>query len=305
MSTRKIVFLVLPKMHLMDLSGPDQVFYEAICQGADLSIEYCSFTKHLKTSAGLQLGKMQNFRDVRITTGDCLFIPGATLKYINSDSFKSQTAVFEWIRDCNSNGVNICSICTGAFVLAQSGILNHKNCTTHFTDAAEFRRYFPKARVIENVLFVQDGNIYTSAGVASGIDMALHILEKIKGPYFTHKVARELVIYTRRSADQLQQSIFLEHRNHIHSGIHKAQDYLIENIHKKISLTQLAQIACMSERNFTRIFKKDTGITPNQYVMLIRKEKVKELLKRPDLSRKQIVQQVGLRSERQLNKYIS
>jgi transcriptional regulator GlxA family with amidase domain len=98
--------------------------------------------------------------------------------------------------------------------------------------------------------------------------------------------------------------VYLQYRNHIHSGIHKVQDYLQENIHKKASLNDLAEVACMSTRNLTRIFKKETRISVNEFTNLIRKEKLKELLKNPDITRLQMAKACGLSSERQVIRLI-
>ncbi|MFN8283293.1 MAG: DJ-1/PfpI family protein [Chitinophagales bacterium] len=300
----KILFFILPHTHLMDLAGPDQVFLEAIDYGADLEIEYCSYTNNIGTSAGLPFGKVKHFSKINCKKGDFIFIPGADIKFLHSKEFKSQKEIFAWINTCHEQGINICSICTGSFVLAQSGILDHKNCTTHWKRTAELKQLYPKLNVIENVLFTQEDGIYTSAGIASGIDMALHIIEELKDEYFAHKVARELVIYNRRKGNHSQQSVYTNYRNHIHSGIHKVQDRLQENIHQKISLTELAELASMSDRNLTRIFKKETGLTIHEYINLLRKEKINELLNNPDLSRTQIAQQIGLKSERHLIRLI-
>jgi transcriptional regulator GlxA family with amidase domain len=298
----QIVFLILPNVHLLDLAGPDQVFHEAIDGGADLKITYCSTSANIQSSAGLPFGKILDFKEICFESGDFLFIPGANTQYILSAEFKLQSELFQWIRAAYAKKINICSICTGAYVLAHSGILDGKQCTTHWQKTQELQEKFPKIKVQENILFSKQDNIYTSAGIVSGIDMALFVLEEIEGAYFSHKIARMLVMYNRRSGQQSQQSIFLEYRNHLHSGIHKVQDWLIENINKKTSILQLADMAYMSDRNFTRVFKKEAGVTVNEYINLLRKEKVKELLKKTDFTRKQIAEKIGLESERQLNR---
>ena len=163
---------------------------------------------------------------------------------------------------------------------------------------------YPGAKVQENVLYTDDNGIYTSAGIASGIDMALYILEKLYGTYFAHKVAREIVIYSRRNGSQAQQSELLNYRNHIHSGIHKVQDWLQENLHRSSTLEDLADIANMSPRNFTRVFKKETSLTVNNYITVLRKEKISQLLRNPDLTRKQIAKKCGLKSERQISRIL-
>lgn len=301
----KFVFLVLPQIHLMDLAGPDQAILEAIDFGADFEIEYCHLENNVITSTGLPIGDLKHFLEVEFNKGDFLLIPGSNASYLTSDEFKKETQLLDWIRTNYHSGVKVVSICTGAFVLAECGLLNDIPCTTHFKRTNQLQELYPKAKVMDNILFTQQDGIYTSAGIASGIDVTLHIIEELRDSYFAHLVARELVVYNRRNGNQKQESELLGFRNHIHSGIHKVQDWIIENIDQKTNLNELAEIACMSERNFTRIFKKETEITVNDYITIIRKEKIKEFLKNPDLSRIEIASHVGLQSERQLSRLIN
>lgn len=300
----KFTFLVLPQIHLMDMAGSDQALLEAIDYGADFAIEYCQLENPVISSAGLPIGNLKHFSEVQFNAGDFLLIPGSNGNYLTSDAFKKQTELLEWIRAAYQKDVNVCSICAGAFVLAECGLLDNIPCTTHFKRTKQLQDLYPKAKVIENILFTQHNGIYTSAGIASGIDLTLHIIEELKGSYFAHLVARELVVYNRRNGQQKQESELLSFRNHIHSGVHKVQDWIIENINQKATLNDLAEIAHMSERNFTRIFKKETAITVNDYITIIRKEKIKEFLKNPDLTRSEIASYVGLQSERQLARLI-
>ena len=289
----------------MDLAGPDMVIYEAIGFGGDWEIEYCTYAPALATSAGLPLGNVKHFSTVEMRSGDYLMVPGADVHFMmNSIEFKAQTALFEWIRQQYAKKVTVCSICTGAYVLALSGLLDGKNCTTHWKRTKEMQAFFPRINVVENVLFTEQDGLFTSAGVASGIDMTLHIIEQLKGEFFAHQVARELVIYNRRSGGQSQHSIFFKYRNHIHSGIHTVQDWLEEHLDQKNSIPALAEIANMSERNFTRIFKKETGLTVIEYITILRKERIKKLLQNPDMSRSQIAGACGLESERQLGRLL-
>lgn len=301
----KFVFLILPQIHLMDLAGPDQAILEAIDFGADFEIEYCNLENNVVTTAGLPIANLKHFSEVQFKPGDFLIIPGSNASYLISDEFKKHTDLLDWIITNYNLGVKLVSICAGAFVLAECGLLNNMPCTTHFKRTQQLQELYPQTKVMDNILFTQQDGIYTSAGIASGIDVTLHIIEELKGSYFAHLVARELVVYNRRNGNQKQESELLGFRNHIHSGIHKVQDFIIENINQKTNLNELAEIACMSERNFTRIFKKETDITVNDYITIIRKEKIKEFLKNPDLSRLEIASQVGLQSERQLSRLIN
>lgn len=304
MKTR-FIFLILPEVHLLDLAGADQVLSEAIDLGAGFEIEYCSCTTTLQTSAGLGLGPLRHFSDISYRAGDYIIIPGSRIKYITSDTFKRHTDVFEWLNTAYQNGAHLVSICVGAFVLAKAGLLDGKNCTTHFQLTQQLKHQYPAAQVQENVLFVSEGTLHTSAGIASGIDLMLHILEQLTDSFMAHQVARELVVYNRRAGHTEQLGPHFLYRNHIHSGIHKVQDYIVTNISKKLYLSELAELANMSERHFTRLFKKEIGITVNAYINKIRVERLKTLLLHPDLSKQHLAEQVGLKSykhaERLLN----
>ncbi len=300
----KFTFLLLSNIHILDLAGPDQAIHEAIDYGADFEIEYCSIDENVSTTSGLPLGRVKHFSKTLLGKGDFLIIPGASFSYLTSAEFLQEKQIFSWINFNYKNGVNICSICVGAFVLAECGLLNGISCTTHFKKTKELQCLYPKIKVVENILFTDQNGIYTSAGIAAGIDLTLHIIEKLKGSYFANKVARELVVYSRRVGSSAQESELLKFRNHIHAGIHKVQDYIIENINKKTNLLELSEIAYMSERNFTRIFKKETSITVNEFITLIRKEKIATLSKNLDLSKIEIANKVGLQSEKQLNRIL-
>lgn len=296
----KFIFLVLPEVHLMDLAGPDQTILESIDYGAPFEIHYVGINESTGSSAGLLLAPQVHYRKMKPSLHDYLVLPGSNVSYLQSQAFKQQVDLFAWIRESYEAGACLVSICAGSFILGECGLLNELQCTTHFKRTKQLQQCYPKALVQENILFTEDRRIFTSAGISSGIDLMLHIVERLQGGYFAHKVARELVIYIRRDGHNAQCSAFMENRNHIHTGIHSVQDYIVENISHKHSIDRLAELACMSIRNFTRLFKKESGITVHQYIDQIRLEKLKSLLKNPDLSRKQMAAQIGLESEKQL-----
>lgn len=305
MAHTKIVFLVLPRLHLLDLAGPVQVFHEAIDYGSDISIDFCSLDENVLTSAHFPLGTLKSFREIELNEGDYLFVPGTEVDFLVSKRMAVEKELIIWVRSNYSKGINVCSVCTGAFFLALTGLLNGRKCTTHWKRTAELKRRYPAVNLMEDVLFTEDARIFTSAGVTAGVDLALFILSRLTDDNLSYKVARELVVYLRRPGSGSQQSVFMKYRNHIHSGIHKVQDYVQENIQKKVSLIQLADKACMSPRNLTRTFKKETGITVNEYTTLIRKEMLREFTKNPDMSRKQMARLCGLKSERQVIRLLS
>lgn len=304
MKDTQILFLILPKVHLLDLAGPDQVMLEAMDYGASIHVHYCSIGSALNTSGHLPLGKIKHYRDIKLKAGDYIIIPGSDTNYLLSSDFTRQKELFSWLKKSHERQIAICSVCTGAYVLAMAGLLDHRKCTTHWKHTARLKERFPKAIVSDNILFAEQDNIYTSAGVTAGIDLAMHIINKLTDDNTTYKIARELVVYIRRQGNDHQQSVFMDYRNHMHSNIHKLQDWIQQNIHKKSSLDDFASVANMSSRNLTRVFKKETGISIKEFVTLIRKAKIDQLLKNPDITREQIAKQCGLKSERQIIRII-
>jgi transcriptional regulator GlxA family with amidase domain len=300
MAKRKIIFLILPHVHLLDLAGPDQVFNEAVYMGAELEIIYCSAESTSFSSGHLNFAKLKPFQKIAVKAGDFIFIPGSDTKFLLSGTIKKEPEIFEWLCKAHADGAAICSVCTGAFFLAKSGLLNGKRCTTHWKLTERLKKLYPKINIVENQLFTEDERIFTSAGVTAGIDMSLFILSNITDDNFSFKIARELVVYMRRHGHEAQHSVFMNFRNHMHSGVHQVQDFIQDNISKKQSLDQFADMACMSSRSLTRIFKKETGITINEYITLIRKELLDKLRGNPDITRKQMAEICGLKSERQV-----
>jgi transcriptional regulator GlxA family with amidase domain len=185
---------------------------------------------------------------------------------------KSNEEFYKWLIQQYGNGAKICSVCTGAYLLAQSGLLDGKKCTTHWKYLDDFRARFPKVGLITDRLFVEDQRIYTSAGVSSGIDLALYLLEVTFGPIFATKIAKEVVVYLRRTEEDPQLSVFLQFRNHLEQRVHLVQDNLAQHLDKKLTIEELAEEVNMSPRNLTRIFKKTTGITIGDYLDKLRME---------------------------------
>lgn len=288
---------------MLDLSGPVQAFAAANDYGADYTIEYCSFLSELPAATGLHFSRLQHYTEVVINAGDYFFIPGFSSKLLgNKEHNKAWQTFYPWLRALAQRDVRICSVCIGAFVLAQAGLLQGRKCTTHWSLTQRLSNSFPTLRVMDESLFVQDGNLYTSAGISSGIDLALFLLEQTHGPLFVHKVAREMVIYSRRAGSHTQESVYLNYRNHHHPGIHQLQDWLIDNLHIKSTLDALAEQVSMSSRNLTRTFKLQTGISIHNYITLLRLEKANTLQHVPGITVKRIARECGFENERQLQR---
>jgi transcriptional regulator GlxA family with amidase domain len=299
----KVVFFIPPSVHLLDLSGPVQAFHEAKAYGCDYAIEYCSFTPEIGDSTGLHFTRLKAYSEVTLTADDYFFIPGFSSSLLNSREHADAWPAFHtWLRQEAAKGVRICSVCVGSFILAEAGLLEGRRCTTHWSLIQRFRSTFPTTQVIDDSLFVKDGNIYTSAGISAGIDLALYLLEEAHGPLLVHKVARELVVYSRRTGSHSQESIYISYRNHMHPGIHQLQDWLVDHLHIRSTLEQLAEQVSMSTRNLTRTFKLNTGISILHYITLLRLEKAKTLRNTPGITVNRIARECGFENERQLQR---
>ncbi len=301
-TSTQILFVIPPNANMFDFSSAAQVFHEAKEHGLNLSLNYCSYENNLTSSTKVPIGKVESYKNYKVKKGDYIFIASADINYILSPKLKLDNHFINWIKEAYNEGAHICALCLGAFLLGKTDLLDGLNCTTHWKRTSEFKQMYPFAKVHENIIYIEDQRIITSAGATSGIDVALYVLSKISNEYFTSMIARELVIYNRRNGSSPQKSALLNYRNHMHAGIHKVQEWLYHNLNEKVNMPDLAEIAMMSERNFTRVFKKETQLTVNEYITLLRKEKISELIKQPDLSREQIAKQCGIQSVRHLNR---
>ena len=301
---KKIAFIIPPTVEILDLAGPLQVFTEAKFYGFEAQLEFYSYTSEPVSTSGLGFGKVNNYQDARLQEGDFIFIPGMDFDYVNSISFGAEIAFFRWLKTCSDNKITVCSVCNGAFALGRSGLLKDTECTTHWRRIDELRSQFPEARVLTDILYIKSNNVYTSAGISAGIDLALAILENLKGPFFTHKVARGLVVYHRRSGNHKQQSIYLDYRNHINPQVHEVQDYLIDNLAGENNIHTLASLVSMSPRNLSRVFKEKTGSTILEYLTLLRIEYANTMLNNPEYTIGFIASKCGYKSARQLQRIL-
>jgi transcriptional regulator GlxA family with amidase domain len=300
---KKIVFVIPPSVELLDLAGPVQVFTEAKFYGFDIDIEFYSFQANTVSAVGLPFGKIENYKKAELQEGDFVFIPGIHFEGLERH-ISTEKVFFKWLAECSKRNINICSVCNAAFVLGEAGLLDNRECTTHWRRIELLQTLFPRAKVLTDVLFAKSDNIYTSAGISAGIDLALSILEELTDPLFVNKVARGLVVYHRRSFKHTQQSIYLDYRNHINPKIHQAQDFLIENIATEISIKRLATLVCMSPRNLSRVFKDATEVTIVEYLTKLRLEKARTLKNNPGYTIDYIASECGFKSSRQLQRIL-
>lgn len=295
-NSTRVLFLILPEVNLLDLAGPVQVFHTASQLGASYTLEYCASQTTVTSSQGLALANLKPFPSVQ--QGDLVIVPGLSLNGRTLDDAGLEAELRRWLQDAYRAGARIASICSGAFALGDAGLLDQRRCTTHWAAVPYLKTRYPRAQVLDMVLYVHDGPISTSAGIASGIDMALSLVEQQHGALLTSQVARYMVIYLRRNGAHSQISVYLQYRTHLHPHIHQVQDFLIDHATEPITLEQVADIAQMSVRSLTRAFKQSTGITITEYKQQLRLEIASHLLQLSDLTIEQVAAKCGFEDVR-------
>ena len=197
-----------------------------------------------------------------------------------------------FLREAVTNVRRIASICVGTFVLAEAGILDGRRATTHWAFAQELERRFPKVRVEMDRIFIADGPIWTSAGMTAGIDMALGLVERDLGGDIARATAKAMVVHHRRAGGQSQHSAMLE----LDAKTDRVQDALVfarSNLRQPLTVEQLAEAARLSPRQFTRVFRAETGQSPARAVENLRLESARYMLEQGRLPVEEIAQETG------------
>jgi transcriptional regulator GlxA family with amidase domain len=188
------------------------------------------------------------------------------------------------------------AVCVGVFLLAEAGLLNGRRATTHWKFGRELAARYPGVRVEHDPLWVKDGNVYTSAGISAGIDLALAWVEEDCGAALAHEAARELVLFLRRPGGQPQVSVSLASQASEMASIRELQIWIAEHLEARLSVDDLADRMAMSVRNFERVFTREVGTTPSQYVLQMRVEAARRLLERTDGGLKRVASTAGFGS---------
>jgi transcriptional regulator GlxA family with amidase domain len=272
----RIIFFLFDGVHLLDLAGAVTVFYESGCLGKPYELCYVSPYAQPISSSGLGFTNVMTPEELTVNATDTVIVSGMEIaKWQRSDD----ALWIPWLQNAAAMGATVCSVCTAAFALAAASLLDGRQCTTHWAWTSSLQQQYPRIKVLENILYVKSGNIYTSAGIATGIDLALFLVEERHGVAFACKVAKDMVVYVRREGKDPQDSIYIQNRQHINHQIHQVQDYIAQHLREKISIEELAELIHISPRSLTRLFKASTGITIGQYLQQLRLEKAMHLLK--------------------------
>ncbi|UAJ79495.1 helix-turn-helix domain-containing protein [Leifsonia sp. ZF2019] len=292
----EVLFIALPDLNLLDLSGPAQVFSAASALGADYRLRWVGEASRVVSAQGLALDGLEPLAEAAADENTLVVVPGVDLGTVLRRAGSAGLVapeVLEWTRRAHAAGARLASVCTGAVVLGDAGLLDGRRCTTHWSAVAAMRERYPEARVLDDVLFVHDGSVSTSAGIASGIDLALALVEADRGPAFAASVARELVVYTRRNGSSAPTSPFLAHRDHLDPVVHAVQDTLASDLAGDHPLAELAARAHLSPRGLSRAFVAATGLTPAQYHTELRLGHARTLLRASTLTIEEIARACG------------
>jgi transcriptional regulator GlxA family with amidase domain len=291
-------FLVLPHVHMLDLAGPLQIIGTLGELGiSGVAIQCIGPENRVDTFQSVVLSQVAPLPD-RLEADDTVFVIGSKL----DDALMSSPAwmgAAQWLRRQILEAkvpAQVAGICTGTFLLGAAGLLDGRLCTTHHQFVQQLRRDFPQAQVVDNRICVQDGRLWTSAGVASGIDLALQLIAQSFGDHVAIQVARENVVHFRRFSNDPELAVKFRYRAHGNQLVHTMQDEISNNLSRAWTCEALARKSGFSSRHLARIFKAETGITMKRYQMELRMDLARRLITGSTLTLERIAERCGFSS---------
>lgn len=210
--------------------------------------------------------------------------------------------IVQWVEAATGRMARTAALCSGAFFLAAAGLLDGKRATTHWAVADALKERYPAVRVDADCIFIREGNLWTSAGVTAGIDLALALVEEDFGLDVALDVARDLVVYLKRPGGQSQFSSHLVSQATHNPGIRDVQDWILANLQRELSPAEMAERVSMSVRNFNRSFKRETGTTPSTFLTRARVEAARRMLEEGNLPAKTIAANSGFKTYEAMRK---
>jgi len=297
-----VYFIVTRDIVLLDLAGPSEVFRSAnlFAPGA-FEQHYCGPATELETGfAGLYLSRLEPLPE-RLPANALVVLAGQIGSGPDWRDPQIQ-AVVDWLGRGLPDSCMLISVCAGALLAAKAGLLRGRECTSHHSCLAQLAELDPTACVLDNRIFVEDGNLYTSAGITAGIDLALHLAARVCGPQIAGATARHMVVYLRRAGQDPALSPWLEGRNHVHPAVHRAQDAILREPAADWSAADLADMAHTSARHLNRLFVEHAGCTPMDYLYRIRLTLAGELIRETRLSLEQVAERAGFGSAHHLRR---
>ena len=291
--------MIYPGCDILDVCGPFDVFYYANSwlprfgrtdePGYQCDI-IAATPGPVRTHSGIEIVATHSYSDIRDGL-DTLVVAGG----INAEqACKDDPSLVEWVRSMAPRARRVASICTGAFILAAAGLLNHRRVTTHWMYSEALATAYPSIEVDSNLIFARDGNIYSSGGITAGIDLALALVEEDLGREIPLAVARTMVVFPRRPGGQSQFSAYVilrEGKNRPDIG--ELQAWILGHPGEDLSVPALADRMAMSPRNFARLFRSETGETPAQFAERARADAARCKLEQTVVPVETIAEQCG------------
>src|SRR3954447_14342199 len=274
---RRIVILAFPGIQPLDVIGPAEVFAGAdqLSGGGAYRVEVVAQKAEPIAVRGAGYSLLPKLTTARCRGPiDTLIVAGG----VGVRGAEDDVELIRWIRSAPRRSRRVTSVCSGSFLLARAGLLEGRTVTTHWASTDELARRHPELKVDPNPIFVRDGNVWTSAGVTSGMDLSLALVEEDLGREIAVEIARWLVLFLQRPGGQAQFSTHLSAQLAERRPLRELQSWIADNLDSDLRVEALADRAAMSSRNFARFFRRETGITPAAYVEELRVEHARRLL---------------------------
>jgi transcriptional regulator GlxA family with amidase domain len=270
-SMRRVLFVAVPPIQIIDLTAPYEIF--ARCGGYRVELVTTAPRGIIGSSCGLELRGAKAYRSVSGAV-DTLLVPGGD----GAEEIRCDAEFLTWLKRISGRARRTGSICTGAYLLAAAGLLDGRRAVSHWNWCDRLATMFPRVKVEQDPIFIKDGNVYTSAGVTAGIDLALAMVEEDHGHRRALEIARDLVVFMQRPGGQSQFSSLLAAEASSHRPIEDLQGWIVEHLQDDLGVEILAGQCGMSPRHFARVFAADKGVTPARFVEQIRVEAARALL---------------------------
>jgi transcriptional regulator GlxA family with amidase domain len=293
---RRVVIVVIPGATPLEFIGPMEYLGEANfmldhSDRSDLGYDIEMVTTRpgiVYERKGLKIVVDRSYRQLRGKIDTLIFQP------IDYDERCLQDKHFiSWVGRIATRVRRVATVCIGTYILAEAGVLDGRRATTHWSAVEDFARRYPRVNLEADPIYVKDGNVYTSAGASSGLDLTLALIEEDFGSELALRVAQGMVMYLKRPGNQAQFSVHMSQRSPEDQKLQQLQSYIAENLHRDLNVESLADRVGMSARNFARVFGREVGMTPGRFIERSRLERARQLLEQSDLSISQISTRCG------------
>ena len=286
---RTVVITGPPPVQILDVTGPLEVFSNA--PGYEVRLLAPDGERSLRTNRGISLGDATPLGEFSEPI-DTLVIAGGP----GAESGVYDPRFIAWIADAARACRRVASICTGAFLLAEAGLLDGRDAVTHWKFCDRLEREYPKLTVRRDPIYLRDGPVYTSAGITAGIDLALALVEEDHGHQISLEIARFLVMFLVRPGGQAQCSHMLSHQADASQPMRELQVWMLEHLRGNLTVESLAERLGVSARHFTRVCLRETGLNPGQFVDRMRVEAAQQLIDSSSKGLKEVADACGFGS---------